>query len=111
MPQPSVAVLGGTGHQGRGLAQRLALAGFRVIVGSRDADRAAATVAGWPAPARPTTTAAYAAAIAAPDVVVLAIPFGSVGAVLEQHQQQFKPKTLVIDITVPVTITGGTLTL
>src|SRR5256712_2413886 len=99
MSQPSVAVLGGTGHQGRGLAQRLTLAGFPVIVGSRDPDRAAATVAGWPAPARPTTTAAYAAAIAAADVVVLAVPFGSVGAVLDQHQRQFNPETLVIDIT------------
>ena len=111
MSQPAVAVLGGTGHQGRGLAQRLTLAGFHVIVGSREPDRAAATVAAWPAPTRPTTTAAYAAAIAAADVVVLAVPFGSVSTVLAEHQRQFKSETLVIDITVPVTITAGTLTL
>src|SRR3989442_10067822 len=110
MAQPSVAVLGGTGHQGHGLVQRLTLAGFRVIVGSRDPDRAAAAVAAWPAPARPTTTAAYAAAIDAADVVVLAVPFGSVSTVLAQHQRQFKSETLVVDITVPVTITAGTPT-
>src|SRR5919199_3791939 len=36
-----VGVLGGTGPQGRGLAVRLAAAGQRVLLGSRDADRAA----------------------------------------------------------------------
>jgi hypothetical protein len=41
----SVAVLGGTGEQGQGLAYRLAAAGVRVIVGSRDAERAKACAA------------------------------------------------------------------
>lgn len=36
----SIGVLGGTGEQGRGLARRLALAGHRVTIGSRDAGRA-----------------------------------------------------------------------
>jgi predicted dinucleotide-binding enzyme len=39
-----VGVLGGTGDQGRGLARRLAMAGQRVIIGSRDADRAIAAM-------------------------------------------------------------------
>jgi predicted dinucleotide-binding enzyme len=38
--QLTVGVLGGTGEQGRGLAHRLARAGQRVIIGSRDGDRA-----------------------------------------------------------------------
>ena len=111
MPQPAVAVLGGTGHQGRGLAQRLALAGLHVVVGSRDAARAAAAVAEWPPRTRPSTTAAYASAIADADVVVLAVPFESVGSMLEQHRAFFKPETLVVVVTVPVTVTGGVLTL
>ena len=111
MPQPAVAVLGGTGHQGRGLAQRLALAGLHVVVGSRDAARAAATVAEWPVPARPFTTAAYAPAIADADIVVLAVPFESVASVLEEHRAFFKPETLVVDVTVPITSAGGTLML
>ncbi|MEU8188769.1 NAD(P)-binding domain-containing protein, partial [Micromonospora carbonacea] len=37
----TVAVLGGTGPQGRGLARRFAAAGLDVVLGSRDADRAA----------------------------------------------------------------------
>ena len=45
---PVVAVLGGTGPQGRGLARRLALAGVHVVLGSRDAGRAAAAAAELP---------------------------------------------------------------
>jgi predicted amino acid dehydrogenase len=41
--QLTVAVLGGTGPQGRGLAVRLAAVGQSVLLGSRDADRAAET--------------------------------------------------------------------
>src|SRR5258707_15813553 len=36
-----IGILGGTGDQGRGLARRLAMAGQSVIIGSRDAARAA----------------------------------------------------------------------
>ena len=39
--KPSIAVLGGTGHEGAGLAARWARAGYRVVIGSRDAARAA----------------------------------------------------------------------
>ena len=38
----AIGVLGGTGDQGRGLARRLAVAGHPIIIGSRDASRAAA---------------------------------------------------------------------
>ena len=44
----TVGIIGGTGEQGRGLARRLAGAGLRVMVGSRDAARAAEAVAGIP---------------------------------------------------------------
>ena len=111
MPQPCVAVLGGTGHQGRGLAQRLALAGFPVIVGSRDADRAAAAVTGWPAAARPVDTVGYAAAIAGADVVVLAVPFAAIDAIIDEQQGRFKSSALVVDIAVPLTAAAGALTL
>jgi len=43
--QLTIGLLGGTGPQGRGLALRLALAGHRVLLGSRDRQRAAAIVA------------------------------------------------------------------
>jgi NADPH-dependent F420 reductase len=73
----TIAVVGGTGPQGRGLAYRFALAGHTVVLGSRDAGRAAekaeeinerldgATVIG----------ATNADAVAGADLVLLAVPW------------------------------------
>jgi hypothetical protein len=69
-----IGVLGGTGDQGRGLARRLAMAGSRVIIGSRDADRAVAAAATIGSPPQ-VTGAANAAAAAAADVVIAAMPW------------------------------------
>ena len=68
----TVAVLGGTGEQGRGLARRLALAGQTVVLGSRDAGRAAAAAAGLPGGVSGLDNAGAAAA---GDVVILAVPW------------------------------------
>ncbi len=67
-----VSVLGGTGEQGRGLARRLALAGLRVVLGSRDPDRAAAAAADLPGEVSgvDNLTAAQLG-----DVVVVAVPW------------------------------------
>ncbi len=67
-----VAVLGGTGEQGRGLSRRLALAGQRVVLGSRDAGRAQAAAAGLPGE---VSGADNAAAAEAGDLVVVAVPY------------------------------------
>lgn len=67
-----VAVLGGTGEQGRGLARRLALAGHRVVLGSRDAGRAVAAAAELPGE---VSGAANAAAAVEGDIVVVAVPW------------------------------------
>jgi 8-hydroxy-5-deazaflavin:NADPH oxidoreductase len=67
-----LAVLGGTGEQGRGLARRFALAGHEVVIGSRSAERAAEAAAGL---AGPVSGAANADAAARADVVVVAVPW------------------------------------
>jgi NADPH-dependent F420 reductase len=67
-----VAVLGGTGEQGRGLARRLALAGHQVVLGSRDRARAESAAEGLPAS---VSGADNAAAAAAGDVVIVAVPW------------------------------------
>jgi hypothetical protein len=103
----SIAVLGGTGHQGRGLAQRFAIAGERVIVGSRDAGRARAAIADWPQPTRGIEAADNAAAVARAEIAILAVPFPSVDTLLGELAETFKPGMLVIDVTVPVTFAGG----
>ncbi len=72
----TVAVLGGTGEQGRGLARRFALAGVRVVLGSRDAARAQAAADGLAGvPAGSVTGAGNAEAAAQADVVIAAVPW------------------------------------
>jgi NADPH-dependent F420 reductase len=69
-----IGVLGGTGKQGRGLARRLALAGQTVVIGSRDAGRAAeaaATVGAAPQ----VRGASNEDAAAAADVVIVTVPW------------------------------------
>jgi len=56
-----IGILGGTGDQGRGLARRLAMAGSRVIIGSRDPARAATAAAGIGSPPQLTGAANEAA--------------------------------------------------
>jgi NADPH-dependent F420 reductase len=72
----TVAVLGGTGPQGRGLARRFAAAGLPVVIGSRSverADDAARTLA--EATGGQVTGADNAAAAAAGDIVVVSVPW------------------------------------
>ena len=72
-----VAVIGGTGPQGKGLAYRWARHGHRVVLGSRSAERADEAAAEITArvPDGVVTGAANADAAAGADVVVLAVPY------------------------------------
>ena len=72
----TVAVLGGTGPQGRGLVRRWAAAGIPVLVGSRDAGRAAETAAELAeATGSDVRGLANADAAAAGDVVIVSVPY------------------------------------
>ena len=100
----SIAVLGGTGKEGKGLALRWAVKGHEVIIGSRDATRAQATAdeirerAGGNARVRgaDNPTAAQAATI-----VVLAVPYSAQLATAQEVSAQLAGKVL-IDVTVPL---------
>jgi 8-hydroxy-5-deazaflavin:NADPH oxidoreductase len=72
----TIAVLGGTGPQGRGLARRFAAGGLQVVLGSRSQDRATAAAAEIAeAVGGAVTGADNAGAAAAGDVVVVAVPW------------------------------------
>jgi 8-hydroxy-5-deazaflavin:NADPH oxidoreductase len=103
----TIAVLGGTGQQGSGLARRFARAGADVIVGSRDPERARAAVAGWDAASQPIGTATNAAAVAQSELIVIAVPFSSVDGLLDEVAASFTDGAVAIDLTVPVTFAGG----
>ena len=81
-PDPAsliLAVLGGTGEQGRGLARRFALAGHQVVLGSRDTARAQAAAEGLPPGVEGDSNAAAAARA---DLVVVAVPWEGHGELL-----------------------------
>ena len=102
-----IAVLGGSGQQGRGLSQRFAVAGAQVVIGSRDPDRARGAVAAWGPAGQSIEVDTNQGAVAGADVVVLTVPFGSVAALLDDVRSQFSAGALVVDVTVPVTFTAG----
>lgn len=89
-----IGVLGGTGDQGRGLARRLALAGSRVIIGSRDAGRAVTAAASIGRPPQ-LTGAANADAARAADVVIAAVPWDGHRDLLESLAGVLEGKILI----------------
>ena len=88
----TVSVLGGTGEQGRGLARRLAIAGVRVVLGSRDAARAGAAAS---ALSGDVTGADNATAAAAGDVVIVAVPWDGHAELLQALAGQLDGKVVV----------------
>jgi NAD(P)-dependent dehydrogenase (short-subunit alcohol dehydrogenase family) len=96
----SIAILGGTGHEGRGLAARFAAAGALVSIGSRDAGRAtdaAGAISSRLPGARPIRGAVNAAAVADAEIILLAVRFADAGPLVESVRDVFTPGALVID--------------
>ena len=96
----TVAVLGGTGNQGRGLARRLSMAGNRVIIGSRDAGRAAAAASELGSPPQVTGAENEDAARAA-DLVIAAMPWEGHADLLAQLAGVLEGK-IVVDCVNPI---------
>lgn len=89
-----IGILGGTGDQGRGLARRLAMAGHRVIIGSRDAGRAVAAAATVGSEPQVTGVSNEDAARAA-DVVIAAVPYEGHAALLARLASALEGKILI----------------
>lgn len=100
---PTLAILGGTGHEGGGLALRWAHAGYPVIIGSRDAARAASAAAEITArfPHATVRGAANADAATAASIVVLTVPYAAQRSTVEEVRPALAGKILV-DATVPL---------
>ncbi len=95
---PTIAVVGGTGDLGSAIARRLLAAGYPVIVGSRDAERAAAVAATLGAAGR---GASNVDAARAADIVIVTVPFASQAGILASIVPVVQGK-LVVDTTVPL---------
>jgi 8-hydroxy-5-deazaflavin:NADPH oxidoreductase len=99
----TIAVLGGTGKEGSGLALRWAHAGHRVIIGSRSPERAGETAASINARIGRTNAegADNLGAAKAADIVVLTVPYAAQLAALQEVKAALARKIL-IDVTVPL---------
>lgn len=104
-----VAVVGGTGALGTGLARRLAASGQRVVVGSRDADRAAAAAQEMATGLGADVVGrANAEAVTLAPIVAVCVPFAAHAGTLKDIAGALAPGQVVLDATVPLApATGG----
>lgn len=106
----AIAVLGGTGPEGFGLALRWARAGETVIVGSRDAKRAqeaAEKIKTRVGPDARVSGQDNLSACAAADLLVLTIPFEGHASLLKQLKPAITEGSIVVDATVPLAASVG----
>src|SRR5262245_37887777 len=98
-----IAIIGGTGREGRGLALRWARKGHRVALGSRDGARAQAKAAELGALTATSLISGgdNAWAIAQAEVAVLTVPYAAHASTLEALRPSLVGRVL-IDITVPL---------
>jgi 8-hydroxy-5-deazaflavin:NADPH oxidoreductase len=106
----SIAILGGTGPEGLGLARRWARAGETILIGSREPARAAEAAANLKkivGSSAEISGMENSAAAAAAGVIVLTIPFSGHAALLKQIKRVIQPEAVVIDTTVPLAASVG----
>jgi NADPH-dependent F420 reductase len=113
-PQPSggrpIAVIGGTGPAGRGLALRWVRAGETIILGSRDAERAqqaAAAIQQRLGGQASISGMENGEACAAADILMLTVPFEGQAALLKQLKPAITAGSILIDATVPLAASVG----
>jgi 8-hydroxy-5-deazaflavin:NADPH oxidoreductase len=106
----SVAIIGGTGPEGSGLALRFARVGETVIIGSRDANRAADTAKKLGSRiARDSRVSGMenAEACKSAEIVVLTIPFESHAETLKHLKPALHAGQILVDATVPLAASIG----
>ncbi|HKS75299.1 MAG TPA: NADPH-dependent F420 reductase [Terriglobales bacterium] len=105
-----IAVVGGTGPEGFGLALRWARAGETIIIGSRDAKRAqdaANRIKEKIGTQAKVSGEENSAACAATDLIVLTVPFEGQATLLKQLKPSIRAGSIVIDATVPLAASVG----
>jgi NADPH-dependent F420 reductase len=104
-PSRPIAVVGGTGPAGMGLALRWARAGETIIIGSRDAQRAqqaAAAIQQKVGNHANVSGMENSEACVAADILMLTVPFVNQAVLLKQLKKSITPGSILIDATVPL---------
>ena len=105
-----IAIIGGTGPAGLGLALRWARAGEAIIIGSRDEQRAqlaAASVQLKVGNHANVSGMENSAACAAADILMLTVPFEGQATLLKQLKPAITEGSILIDATVPLAAAVG----
>jgi 8-hydroxy-5-deazaflavin:NADPH oxidoreductase len=113
----TIAIIGGTGPEGSGLARRWAQAGEAIIIGSRDEKRAADAAqklresvcggTGVPGRALVIAGAENKAACETAEIVVLTVPFDGQAEMLKHIKPALRPGQILVDTTVPLAASVG----
>jgi len=100
----TIAVLGGTGKEGKGLAYRWARAGYRVLIGSRSSERAVTASSEIMELLEGSTSIVGMSnreAVEQANIVVVTVPYSAHRETLQNVKDVLKGK-LLIDVTVPL---------
>jgi len=110
----TIAVIGGTGDQGFGLVLRLAKAGEKIVIGSRNQQKAedAAKRANEILGANSLVTGMEnPKAAAAADIIIMSVPFAAHVDMIKSIAESVTPEDVFVDVVVPLsTAVGGTAT-
>jgi 8-hydroxy-5-deazaflavin:NADPH oxidoreductase len=110
-----IAIIGGTGDQGKGLALRWARAGFHITIGSRSGERAAAAADEMRSllDKRGDKDCSIAGSVnheaaESASIVVLTVPFAAQILTMKEIGKSIQSGSLLIDVTVPLeSVIGG----
>ncbi|MBW4029175.1 MAG: NADPH-dependent F420 reductase [Acidobacteria bacterium] len=91
----TVGILGGTGPAGQGVGLRLASAGYDVVLGSRDAQRAAGIASSLEVRGTGALTGATNEVASASDVIVVATPWDSAVSTVSALREQLEGKVVI----------------
>jgi NADPH-dependent F420 reductase len=107
--QKVVAVVGGTGAEGSGLALRFAKAGLRVLIGSRNLDKGQAVARKIAAQAGNADVTGHTNpdAVSKAPIVILTVPLSSQVEILKSIRANFVSGAILVDATVPLEIAIG----
>jgi NADPH-dependent F420 reductase len=112
MPEPNpdaIAILGGTGDQGLGLALRFAKAGRPVVVGSRVEERALAAAEKIRKAVPAAEVSGFENSVATPraPIVILSVPFEHMAGTLKSIREALAPGQIVVSMGVPLATAVG----
>ena len=105
----AVAIIGGTGAEGSGLALRFAKAGLRVVIGSRNPERAEAAARNIASQAGAGEVTGYVNpdAVSKAAIVILTVPLSAQIETLKSIRTNFGSGAILVDATVPLEIAIG----